>query len=233
LGTLLALCLAVAVCLAKSRRDGACLSTILLLTPAFGVFLLVSSQTGFNRYFRYVLPCLPFLYIWLGSLFGSDPIIVRMRWIRPVATSCLLLTAASYLAVFPHSMSYFNELVGGPKSGWRHLLDANLDWGQDLYTFRRWALANPGARPMHLTYFGFLDPALVGMNYPRVACVTDGRTVTSREPGWYAISVNDLCGYKHGGDERSCYADLQQSEPAAMAGYSIYIYHVAADCPER
>lgn len=45
-------------------------------------------------------------------------------------SSCWIL--GSSLWFYPHSLSYFNELVGGPANGPRHLLGSNVDWGQDL-----------------------------------------------------------------------------------------------------
>jgi hypothetical protein len=39
---------------------------------------------------------------------------------------------ASSLWIYPHSLSYFNEAIGGPLNGAEHLLGSNLDWGQDL-----------------------------------------------------------------------------------------------------
>src|SRR5439155_22186730 len=65
----------------------------------------------------------------------------------------LAASIASSLAVFPHSLSYFNELAGGPENGPAHLLDANIDWGQDLLELKRWSDAHPAARPFHLAYF--------------------------------------------------------------------------------
>ncbi len=49
-------------------------------------------------------------------------------------TVALALTAnvASTLATYPHTLSYFNEIAGGPLAGPTHLLDANADWAQDL-----------------------------------------------------------------------------------------------------
>lgn len=35
-----------------------------LLAPAAAVFALASCQTGFTSYFRYVIPCLPFAFVW-------------------------------------------------------------------------------------------------------------------------------------------------------------------------
>ncbi len=39
---------------------------------------------------------------------------------------------ASSLWIYPHSLSYFNESIGGPLNGPDHLLGSNVDWGQDL-----------------------------------------------------------------------------------------------------
>lgn len=41
--------------------------TLVLLTPPLVIFCVVSSKTGFSEHFRYVLPCFPFLFIWLSQ----------------------------------------------------------------------------------------------------------------------------------------------------------------------
>ncbi len=48
-------------------------------------------------------------------------------------------------------------------------------------------------------------------------------------PGWYAVSVNYLTGYRYFETDEPVYAYFQQLEPVASAGYSIYIYHVTPD----
>ena len=40
--------------------------------------------------------------------------------------------------IYPHSLSYFCEFIGGPIHGPEHLLGSNVDWGQDLIYARRW-----------------------------------------------------------------------------------------------
>jgi len=30
--------------------------------------------------------------------------------------------------IFPHYLAYFNELAGGPDTGYKWLVDSNLDW---------------------------------------------------------------------------------------------------------
>lgn len=55
-----------------------------------------------------------------------------------VATLCCWFVGSS-LWIYPHSLSYFNEFVGGPLNGAEHLLGSNLDWGQDLRYVQQWA----------------------------------------------------------------------------------------------
>ena len=59
---------------------------------------------------------------------------------------CLAATAAATAAVTPHYLAYFNTVSGGPAHGSEHLIDSNLDWGQDLVGLKRWpsSAAPPG-----------------------------------------------------------------------------------------
>ena len=123
-----------------------------LLVPAAAVFVLVSFQTGFNRYFRYVLPALPFLFVWMSqaALLWRRPSAgnVRTGWTRAggiVAAIGCGWAIVSSLWYFPHSLSYFNELAGGPRRGDAHLIDANIDWGQDLLPAGVDRNASPGS----------------------------------------------------------------------------------------
>lgn len=45
----------------------------------------------------------------------------------------------SSLAIYPHSLSYFNESIGGPLNGPKHLLGSSVDWNQDLL-YLKWRL---------------------------------------------------------------------------------------------
>lgn len=183
-----------------------------LLLPAIVVFALVSSQTGFSHHFRYVLPCFPFAFIWISKVARS---IELRHWLMAgTAGAAFLWATASSLWVYPHSLSYFNELAGGPTAGHAHLVNSNIDWGQDLLYLKQWLDEHPEARPFHLEYFGFFDPKNAGIPYLKVP---DEPAV-----GWYAISVNWLR------DRSGKYAGFLRLKPVAMAGYSIYIYHLSA-----
>ncbi len=82
------------------------------------IFIVVSSQTGFNHHMRYVLPAFPVLCIWCSRLFAvPSPRPAALRWLQRISVMSLAASLSSVLFVYPHTLSYFNEAVGGPKKG--------------------------------------------------------------------------------------------------------------------
>ena len=76
----------------------------------------------------------------------------RARWRR---------TRRRSASIHPHYLAYFNWVSGGPDRGSEHLIDSNLDWGQDLVTLDRWLRANHPGRRVGLAYFGQINPSLL------------------------------------------------------------------------
>ncbi len=190
---------------------------LMLLAPVVMILTLVSSQTGFNHHMRYVLPIFPFAFIWISKVarafdFGhrrlAAVVVVSMAW-----------SIGSSLWVYPHSLSYFNELVGGPKNGHAHLLNSNIDWGQDLLYLKRWLDEHPEAQPLRLAFYGSYDASIAGIEYTLPP--------TEPQPGWHALSVNKIRS------RTKEYEYFLRFEPVAMAGYSIYIYHITLDEANR
>jgi hypothetical protein len=96
-------------------------------------------------------------------------IVHRRRVLSALVVVALTWSAASSMYVFPHSLSYFNELIGGPSHGHFHLNSSNVDWGQDLWYLRSWYRAHPESRPLHLGYrLPFIDPCLFGIEYEQL-----------------------------------------------------------------
>jgi hypothetical protein len=221
---------------------------LVLLLPGLAVLAFVSSQTGFNHHLRYVLPALPFLFVWVGRVASyAGP--GRPLWRSAVGAATLGMVVSS-LVVYPHSMSYFHEAVGGPYRGSEHLVDSNIDWGQDLLYLRRWVDGHPEARPLGLAYFGYVDPRVAGIEFklpPKGSTdpadfLEPPRDEVGPRPGWYAVSVNVLrgCHYSladgNGGTEfieGDCYDYFLRFRPVASAGYSIWIYHLEPDECDR
>jgi hypothetical protein len=215
---------------------------LVLIAPIICILTLVSSQTGFNHHSRYVLPLFPFAFVWMSKV--AQAVDRRAHVITGLASIAVVWTIASSLSVYPHSMSYFNEWAGGPEKGHAHLVDSNIDWGQDLLYLKNWLDEHPQARPISLAYFGCFDPRVAGIEFrlpPQKTLAGDanGPDMLYRrdklEPGWYAVSVTLLRGgtfplqdgaghLKEG--HRDAFTYFLDCRPAARAGYSIYIYHL-------
>ncbi|HET6426728.1 MAG TPA: glycosyltransferase family 39 protein [Planctomycetaceae bacterium] len=199
---------------------------LLLWLAPIALFAFVSSQTGFSRYYRYVLPCAPFVLIGLSRIFATSWSQPRRWWIR-IGSAGLVCLIIESLAVYPHSLGFVNVVAGGPRAGHWHLLDSNVDWGQDLYHLRDWMNQHPGRRPLFLAYSGVFDPRVMGIEAPRPPEQRDGQ-VPPLPMGWYAVSVNHLHGYD---DPAGPFTYFQSRTPQDRAGYSILIYHVAEMTP--
>lgn len=196
-----------------------------LVLPGIALFAIASSQTGFGHSLRYVLPAFPFAFIFASGALRDS---VHSRFVALIAWGALGWHVASSLACFPHSLSYFNELAGGPRNGHAHLLDGNLDWSQDLLYLEDWIRRHPGARPIHVGFWGFLPLKELQADYSEFDFqASESDPISELPEGWYAISVNHLRRDFRMGNPK--YARFLNLRPVAMAGYSIYIYHVTAE----
>jgi hypothetical protein len=210
-----------------------------VLCPAVIILAFVSSQTGFSEHMRYVLPVFPFVFIWasrVGKACGS-----RRTLVNGFVAAALLWSVGSSLQVYPHSLSYFNELGGGPLGGSAHLIGSNVDQGQDLLKLRAWLVAHPEASPLKLAYYGSFDPRHARIEYEWPDSNSpqgQSDTAFAPESGWYAISVNFVRGFPrtvytgYGGFRPLAQEELvhfQRIKPVARAGYSIFIYHISKD----
>jgi len=226
-----------------------------VLAPGLTILIFVSSQTGFSVHARYVIPALPFLFVWtskVGRVFELRPFTPRRKLLAAAVSGAILWSVLSSLAIYPHSLSYFNELAAllptpadasypkpmeqnashgvwakvkaaftaGPRHGPRHLLGSNIDWGQDLFLLKKWLDKHPHARLDGLACWGSYPAALAGIPETPMppTNLDDGP-----KAGWYALSVNYLY------DRTGQYRYFLHFRPAAMAGYSIYIYHLTPE----
>lgn len=219
-GTWAVVALALAVSARRSGYSAALHEEMLLIVPLLTIIVLVSSQTGFNHHLRYVLPAFPFAFVWMSKVARS--IDFGHVWVGSFVAIGMTAAAVSSLWVYPHSLSYFNELVGGPRNGHYHLLNSNIDWGQDLWYLKQWLKEHPEAKPLYLSYDStLLDPRSLDIQYNEI------KTGQALESGWYALGVNrmhsidgDLAGFLH-------------MDPVGRAGYSIYIYYLNSDEAEH
>ena len=198
-----------------------------LLTPVV-LLLCIASLANNQLGLRYVLPVFPFIILLCA------PLIDQLDFDRHKIRSYLILIAMFSLPLSlryaPDHLAYFNELSGGPEQGDSHLVDSNIDWGQDLYRLQDYLNQNP-ISDLKLAYFGTIPPGKLGIKYDLPA---EFRPV----PGKYAISVSILQGRpytlrRQDGSrynlEHDALGFFRFFEPEAQLGYSINFYEVTPE----
>lgn len=211
---------------------------LVILVPGLAILLFVSSQNGFSVHSRYALPALPFFIVWASKVAGvvqSGPF-SRARIAPALAViTALAWSVTSSLWVYPHSISYFNELAGGPKNGGAYLLDSNIDWGQDVLYLNAWL-----GEHHEVDFDGVAIDCYCAGDVEGIAAKPSpppgptedhvphkGTNRSGPRPGWYALGVN----YLYQSDSQ--YSYFLRCKPIASAGYSIYIYHITLDEANR
>jgi 4-amino-4-deoxy-L-arabinose transferase-like glycosyltransferase len=178
------------------------------------VMLAMSLGTDINLGLRYILPAFPYAFVAMGKLAPwavGQAARARRAAIGFLALG-LTLTAMATASIHPHYLAYFNQAIaGGPSRGSEHLIDSNLDWGQDLLHLRDWLkVNNPSGDPVGLAYFGQLNPNVLnlrgdgfawflappvpgGLRPMQSAGRLDGPP-SRVEPGLYAVSASFVRG---------------------------------------
>ena len=206
---------------AASQQAGALVPLLLL----FVVYAAVSLASHLNIGHRHILPLYPILFIFAGYLVGgtsprpqaiatgpsraaNEPAaVVSATFIRLIATKPFPVTGLVAVLVAgvaiiestgirPHYLAFFNAAAGGPRQGWRLLVDSSLDWGQNLPRLRLWldAHRNP-AEKVYLSAFGADDPFYRGMKVTELSPYYSFERKLRWEPlrgGLYCVSASLL-----------------------------------------
>jgi hypothetical protein len=192
--------------------------------------LLTTIQVGI----RFVLPVIPFAYIFLAKS-ANLPRVWNPRWSNITIAALVLWTAVSVMRIYPDNLAYFNELAGGPDNGYKWMVDSNLDWGQDLAGLKRY-MDNHGLQKVKLAYFGTAEPEYYGIDYDYLpsSIVDMGWSFRQKShpatpiplptTGVVAVSVTELQGPYF--PDQNEYAWLKKYEPVARIGHTILIYDI-------
>ena len=211
LGTWMIVVLASGVGLASLRRSRDWFNTFTIAMVPAVVMFSMTFLTDINLGLRYILPIFPYVYIGCGCLvpWAERLAAEGRRWAWGVLAVPLLMVVGAVVSIHPHYLAFFNAAAGGPSHGSDHLIDSNLDWGQDLRGLRSWIRAHPESQPIGLAYFGqispdifryfgssdvqgfdwFMPPALPG----RLDRLSNGQPAPVKanplRPGYYAVSA--------------------------------------------
>ncbi len=202
-----------------------------LLLPS-GAYITAMLVSPLYIGYRYFVPALPFLYVLSGRLAT-----LAGRYSRFVLIGVLVWGAGIAVWIHPYNLAYFNELAGGPDSGWRCLVDSNIDWGQDLPALRD-AVKRYQLGKIKLSYFGRAFPSYYGIDFEPLPTYygtpEQGNPLTSPfyphdpAPGVYALSVTNMRGVTMLPDKWHLYDWFLDQRPFAKAGYSIFLYRVGS-----
>jgi hypothetical protein len=207
-----------------------------LLLPVL-VLLILASGSGMQLGIRYVLPVLPFLFLFAASLARALP--QRLPMSQYIGLGIVGVAAIASLRHHPHHLAYFNELAGGPENGWHLLSDSNIDWGQDLYGLQNWLEENQVEQP-HLAWFGTQPPFVLGIDTRKIQSPL--LTGATTEPGIYAISVCLLQGRPTPiweSDRKQRNADIDEFgwlrffDPVARIGHSVHVFRLSSTDLQR
>jgi hypothetical protein len=193
------------------------------------IYWAYSIQSSLNIGVRHLLPTIPLVYILSAGAVKSWFSVNRTRAKSLFLGGLVVWFALETAFVSPHFLSYFNELSGGTKNGYRHVTDSNYDWGQDLKFLKKF-IAENGINKIAVDYFGGGSP-----EYHLGKDVAEGWWSARGNPKdigieWLAVSANTLQGAqaKLAGNltrkPEDEYSFLKGIKPYARAGTSIFIY---------
>lgn len=196
----------------------------LLLAP--GLFFAASMTSPLNIGFRHVLPAMPFLFVACGGILPRATHTLGRHVLLGATILLVGWHVAESLFIYPDYLAYFNEFVGGPRNGYKCLVDSNLDWGQDV------GRIGPKLRQMgiqgavHFAVFGRTSPGAAGVEF------RDASRRPEPRQGTWVVSATEIQGLYWA--DRNRFAWLRDNaRPIANIGYSIFIYRVTVEDIDR
>jgi hypothetical protein len=173
-------------------------------------FVLALATKKVNLGLRYLLSVYPFLFLFAGAL-------VRVPKVKTGLLVLIGWLAIEVFAAHPNYIPYFNQLIP-PEQKRFHLVDSNLDWGQDLPVLANWQKDNK-VKEIRLGYFGTANPEAYGVKYEPLPFFLQERWEGPPElelKGVIAVSATLLQGVYN--RPPGYYAPLRQRKPDVILG---------------
>jgi len=199
------------------------------------LYWIMSVRSTLNIGVRHVLPTFPFIYglvssqviSWARIKNGAYKIFSYLKY--ALIGGLIVFQGISVMLVFPSFLAYFNEIVGGPKNGYKYAADSNLDWGQDLARLNLWLEEN-NINKIYVQYFGGTDAKYV-LGDKFQPWWGDRNPSDLKSGDWLAVSATNLQGGRGkpvlGYNDKTGYYDwLNKFQPKTVIGYSIFVYQI-------
>lgn len=229
----------------------------------------ISVASPLNIGIRHIIPTFPFIFIliakeiteWLRWHDSADPSTwggwlqnIYQLYIKAIpkfliVALILIWMILSSISIFPHFMSYYNELAplaaralsmattdgsvpltglagGGPLYGYTIAVDSNYDWGQDLKRLAAF-VKEQKIEKINLDYFGGAVP-----RYYLGDKFEPWWSARGPASGWFAVSATlrqgafGKIGPGFSRKPEDSYEWLKKHKPIDRIGYSIFIYQL-------
>ncbi len=210
----------------RSLWAGLC---VLVTAAEVAIVISATTGTGSNAAFRYLIPSIALLCVWIGRAWSAG-----CQEIRVSVIALIFWLATNAVVSIPDHLGWQNEL-GWAWSTWTGrpaLIGDSLDWGQDLARLSDWVSRNSREGSTRICVYGLGDLEPYSRSVP-----ADVPAATVSEAATYlAISSNILLGYESRYSvfvrgERCSFnesdrATLSQLQPFDYVGRTIRVYRV-------
>ncbi len=200
---------------------------VFLVVPLLGLFAgysLLADPIGV----RYVIPCLPFVFILTGRVAPALAAVPRMGAVA--ASGLLLWSVTEFAAIWPDHLSYFNQIAGGWRGGIAWLDDSNVDWGQGYLELHEY-LKTRKTTNARLCSFGKFNPIYYGFD-GKLLWLDD--LLTPPEPGTLILSshcVGRVRAWLDSHSEKGQQNWLRETEPQTIVGHVYWVYDIPGPAP--
>lgn len=154
---------------------------LLMVTPTFFLVFFFSFGHIYPR-LRYALAIYPFI-VFVAS-FGAS-VLLKKRLGQMVLGLIFVWYVVGTLSVFPHFISFANEMAGSKNKRLFLFSDSNYDWGQGLFDLKDY-VEKENIATLYLSYFGTDNPE----NYGLVADKPFGEKFEERCPLYSIKTAN-------------------------------------------
>ena len=204
------------------------------------IYWLMALRSNLMIGLRHVLPTLPFIYIlvargmsaWIDSAPPQKnassydprrPLQLAHSMRRVIVGALLAWIAAESILIYPHYLSYYNELAGGPWAGHWYASESNYDWGQDYRRFAGFVHKNKIDR---ISVAAFEAASL---RYYLGDAFVPWKLSSGKPRGWFAISTTErdraLARYPGRNEPYpKRFNWLRYEAPIQRIGYTFWLY---------
>ncbi len=233
-GLHLLLLLACLMAIRSAYTQGILFGELSIVMGIVTLLFVLSIHVSLNRHSRYALPAAGLACVLIGRcLSGLSPV---RPWKIGYICVALGIIVSNGIAALPDGFSYFNHCSSLIAPDDWHLIDSNVDWGQDLHRLAEWRKTIPSSEKVYVAHFNRIDPRLFGLDCVPLEVSDDFSSLEELSPGYYVISASLLRGMPWYSLERldgtvqryrfGVFCPFLDVEPVDHVGRSLKVYYV-------